>query len=559
MTPQIQWILNLFTETTLTQTLMVYGLVVALGLFFSRIRFKGISIGVTWVLLMGMVASALGLKVDHNVLYFLKDFGLVLFVYCIGLQVGPGFFASLKKSAVHFNFLAGSVVVLGFGVTLALHYLFNQPIPLLAGIMSGAVTNTPGLGAAQAAVNDLHILDPSSSQMALAYAMSYPFGIGGLILSILLVKVFFRIDLKTETQRYKESNALGARPLSVHLSLDNPSLSGQPLRSLLSLISKPIVVSRMLQNGKILTPTPDTLLTLGDTLLIVTPVEQLHALQLLVGKESSVNLKESPESELISRILVVTRSEITHRRLGDLPEFHQNDFTLTRLSRAGIEMVPHGNMILQLGDQLKVVGNRAGVEAAAVAVGKSMQRLEVPDLAPIFIGIVLGLILGSIPFYFPSVSVPIKLGVAGGPLLVALMMSKLGSRFYLNTYTTRSANLMVREMGISLFLASIGLSSGDQLFHALQSSTSFEWIGMGLLITFIPLLTVGVVARIFFKKTYLEICGLLAGSCTDPPALAFAMEYTGSEAPSIVYATVYPMTMILRIIAAEALILLFRN
>ena len=536
--------------------MLVYSLIISAGLLLARIRIMGISLGVTWVLIAGMMASAYGLSVPVEVMHFLKDFGLVLFVYCICLQVGPGFFSSLKKTALHLNLLAISVIVLGTGIAFLFHYFFTHPITLMAGIMSGAVTNTPGLGAAQAAANELHLVTDGGSQMALAYALSYPFGIAGIILSLLLLKIILRVNLKDELEKYQKNNFIQAmKPLSVHYTLQNPALDGKPLRELFQFFQKPFVVSRVLHESSIFTPTPESILHLGDTLLIVAPKEQQDSLRVLIGSESELNIKADKESELVSKILVVTRPEVTHRRLGDLPEFQEHHFTFSRLSRAGIEFVPHGDLVLQLGDQLKVVGTREEVELAEKAIGNSMQKLEVPDIAPIFVGIVLGLLLGSIPFYFPTIPVPIKLGVAGGPLLVALFMSKMGGRLYLPAYTTRSANLMVRELGISLFLASVGLGCGEQLLHALGSSSTLTWVAMGLTITMAPLMMVGLIARIVFKKTYLEICGLLAGSNTDPPALAFAMEYTGSEAPSLVYATVYPMAMILRIICAEALVL----
>ncbi len=545
--------------STLTQSLLIYSVVISLGLFLGRIRIKGISLGVTWVLLIGLAASAFGFQVQGEVVHFLKDFGLVFFVYCIGLQVGPGFFASLRKSALHSNFLAAAIVLLGIILTWGFHSFCHQPISLMAGIMSGAVTNTPGLGAAQAAATDLHLDQNSGSLMALSYALTYPFGLGGLIISLLLLKSFLKIDLKSELEHDQHETQWQAQKApSIHLTVENPGLDGQPLRTLFQQLGKPIVVSRMMHDGHIITPSADTPLHVGDTLLIVSPADQHESLKILVGSESLINLKNSPQSDLVSRILMVTQPHITHRRLGDLAEFQSHDFTLTRLSRAGIEMIPHGGIQLQLGDQLKVVGTRDGIEQATRTIGNSLHRLEVPDLAPIFIGIALGILLGSIPFYFPSIPVPIKLGTAGGPLIVSLMISKLGNKFYLNTYTTRSANLMVRELGISLFLASIGLSSGDQLTHALGSLTSLTWVGMGLTITILPLILVGMIAKIYFKKTYHEICGLLAGACTDPPALAFAMELTGSEAPSLVYATVYPLAMILRIIGAEALMIFFQ-
>jgi putative transport protein len=428
----------------------------------------------------------------------------------------------------------------------------------MTGIMSGAVTNTPGLGAAQAAATDLHLAANNNSLITLAYALVYPFGVFGIIFSLMLVKWILHINIDDEIELHGKLNAIKQeRPVSVHLKLENKQLVGQQIKTIFELIKDHIVVSRMYHDGNIITPMPSTVLHEGDVLLIVAHKPQIAQLKLVIGSESDMNLKDAPDSELISRILVVTRPELTHRRLGDIPELHQQNFTLTRLSRAGIEMVPHGDIILQLGDNIKVVGTKEGVKIVTEALGNSLKRLEVPDLAPVFIGIVIGAIVGSIPISFPNMPIPVKIGLAGGPLIVALVLSKFGNIVYLNNYTTNSANLMVRELGITLFLASVGLSSGHSLAEAFHGTNAWLWIGMGLTITIVPLVIIGLIASYFFRKTYFEICGLLAGASTDPPALAFAMQMAKSDVPSVTYATVYPLSMILRIIGAQLLILLF--
>jgi putative transport protein len=367
--------------------------------------------------------------------------------------------------------------------------------------------------------------------------------------------------VKVEEQRElhrKLSVFSSSKPISVHLRVDNKQLIGQPLRSLFGLIKEPIVVSRMFHNGEIITPTPDTTFAENDVLLVVAPRNIVNReLKLLVGGISDMNLKKVPDSTLISREILVTNAEMTHKRLGDIPGLHQHQFTLSRLNRAGVELVPHGNIYLQLGDIVKAVGSEEGVKEVTDALGNSLRKLEMPDLAPIFMGIVLGVILGSIPFYFPNMPVPVKIGLAGGPLIVALLLSRFGGIFYLNNYTTRSANLIVRELGITLFLASVGLSSGHNLANAFADGSGWMWIGMGIVITMLPLIIVGWVAHKYFRKTYFEVCGLLAGASTDPPALAFAIKTAGSDVPSETYATVYPLTMILRIVAAQLLIMLF--
>ena len=551
------WLQQLFTEPSIAQSVIIYGLVIAAGIWLGRIRIAGISLGITWVLFAGLIISYTGVEIEKSTEHFIKEFGLILFVYSIGLQVGPGFWASLKKNAMTNNLLALAVVATGVIITVILYYASHNHISVMAGVMSGAVTNTPGLGAAQAAVSDLHVTGTDKSLITLAYAVTYPLGVFGIIGSLLLLKKIFNVNITEEQELHRKLAVLRAnKPVSIHLQLENKQLVGQPLRKIFELLKEPVVVSRMYHNGEIITPTPDIELAENDVLLIVASKQEVEQLKLLVGPVSNMNLKTAKESDLISRHIVVTRAAVTHKRLGDIPELQQHDFTLTRLSRAGIEMVPHGDIFLQLGDTVKVVGTEEGVDIVANALGNSLKRLEAPDLAPIFLGIVLGVILGSIPLHFPNMPVAVKIGMAGGPLIVALILSRFGNLLYLNNYTTNSANLMIRELGISLFLASVGLSSGKNLSHAFADGSGFGWIAMGIAITIIPLLLVGFVAHKFFRKTYFEVCGLLAGASTDPPALAFATKLAGNDIPSVTYATVYPLTMILRIVAAQLLILL---
>ncbi|MBC6493010.1 putative transporter [Flavihumibacter stibioxidans] len=553
----MDWIIRLFTEVSVAQTVVIYGVVIAFGIWLGRLKIFGISLGVTWVLFIGLLLSYAGIRVNNEVEHFLKEFGLILFVFSIGLQVGPGFFASLKKNALANNLLAAGVVLLGVIITVIWYLASGYDIGVMTGVMSGAVTNTPGLGAAQAAVKDLQVQGTDNARITLAYALTYPFGVFGIILALVLLKKIFRVNIENENELHRKLSVIrSGRPVSLHFHLDNPQLVGKPLRRIFELMKQPIVVSRMFHKGEVITPTPDQLLAEGDVLLIVAPKQEIEQLKILVGAPSNMNLKNEPGSDLISRHIVVTRKEMTHRRLGDITEIHQHEFTLTRLSRAGVELVPHGNLFLQLGDTVKVVGTEEGVNQVANALGNSLKRLEVPDLAPIFIGIVLGVIVGSIPFYLPNIPVPVKIGMAGGPLIVALLLSRFGGLVYLNAYTTNSANLMIRELGITLFLASVGLGSGSNLASAFTGGDGWYWIGMGISITLIPLLVMGWVAHRFFRKTYFEVCGFLSGASTDPPALAFALKMAGNDVPSATYATVYPLTMILRIVAAELLILM---
>lgn len=544
-------------EPSVAQTVIIYGLVIALGIWLGKLKLFGISLGVTWVLFIGLLFSYCGIVVNMEIGHFLRDFGLILFVYSIGLQVGPGFFASLKKSALANNLLAIGIVLTGVVVTFIFAHFAGFSISVMTGVMSGAVTNTPGLAAAQTAVKDLHIGGADTSLMTLAYAVSYPFGVFGIIGSLIALKKMFGTDIGQERELHRKLNAFRSnRLVAMNLNLENERLVGQPLRRVFELLKEPIVVSRMFHKGSIITPTPDLVLAERDVMLVIAPRREMELVKTLIGSPSNTNLKEEPGCNLVSRSILVTRKEVTHKRLGDIPEIHQHQFTLTRVERAGIEMVTHGNTYLQLGDTIRVVGTEEGVERVAKAVGNSLKRLEAPDLAPIFIGIVLGVILGSIPIRFPNMPVPVKIGLAGGPLIVALLLSRFGSVLYLNNYTTISANLMVRELGIALFLCSVGLGSGSNLLSAFADGSGWRWMLMGTLITVIPLLLMGSVAHWFFRKTYFEVCGLLAGASTDPPALAFALKMAGNDIPSATYATVYPLTMICRIVAAQLLILL---
>lgn len=556
----MDWFYDLFTKTSIAQSVIIYGIVIAVGIWMGRIKIAGISLGITWVLFAGLFLSYTGLEIDKGTEHFIKEFGLILFVYSIGLQVGPGFWASLKKNAIANNFLAFAIVFTGVIITVILYYFSGNHISVMTGVMSGAVTNTPGLGAAQAAVADLNVTGTDKSLITLAYAVTYPLGVFGIIGALLILKKFFGVNIEEEQERHRKLNVLRAnRPVSVHLQLENKQLVGQPLRKLFTMLKERLVVSRMFHNGEVITPTPDLILAENDVLLVVASKQVIEQLKLLIGPASTMNLKTVKDSDLITRHIVVTRTAVTHKRLGDIPELHQHDFTLTRLSRAGIEMVPHGDIFLQLGDTIKVVGTEEGVQHVTTAVGNSLKKLEVPDLAPIFMGIVLGVVLGSIPFHFPNMPVAVKIGMAGGPLIIALTLSRFGNLFYLNNYTTNSANLMIRELGISLFLASVGLSSGKNLSVAFADGRGWVWMGMGVIITVVPLLIVGYIAYKYFRKTYFEICGLLAGASTDPPALAFATKLAGNDIPSVTYATVYPLTMILRIVAAQLLILLLAS
>jgi putative transport protein len=551
----MNWIFQLFTQHSIAQTILIYSLVISTGIWLGRLKFFNIALGVTWVLFVGLLFSHFGIVINKEIGHFLKEFGLILFVYSIGLQVGPGFFASLKKNALSNNILAAIAVLLGVIFTIVFYLFSNNSIAVMAGVMSGAVTNTPGLAAAQAAIKDLHITNANTETVTQAYAVAYPLGVFGIILSIISIKKILGINIENQKELHKKLDLVrNNKPVSIHLTLQNKQLDGKPLRKIFELAKDHFVVSRILQNNTIITPTPDTVVHENNVLLIVANKTQIESLKLLIGNQIDIDLKAA-KSNLVSKLIVVTQPKITHKRLGDIVELHQHDFTLTRLNRAGVELVPHGDIYLQLGDTIKVVGTEDGINEISKVVGNSIKKLEVPDIAPIFLGIVLGVVLGSMPFTIPNIPIPVKIGMAGGPLIVALFLSKFGSKVYLNNYTTYSANLMIRELGIALFLASVGLQSGSTLGSAFASGIGFKWMAMGLVITTIPLIITGILAQKLFKKTYFETCGILAGASTDPPALAFALKMAGNDVPSATYATVYPLTMILRILAAQLLIL----
>lgn len=482
----MNWFTQLFTEPSVAQAVIMYALVIASGIALGKVKFFGISFGITWVLFIGLLFSYFGITINKETEHFVKEFGLILFVYAVGLQVGPGFFASLKKSALGNNALAASVVLIGVIITLVFFYISGNHIAIMAGVMSGAVTNTPGLAAAQAAVKDLQVTGVDNSTITLAYAVAYPFAVIGIILSLILLKKILRINIDDERELHRKLNFIQSnRPLSVHIKLENKQLIGQPVRMIFKMLNEPVIISRMFHNGSIITPTPDTVLSEGDVMQFVASKKLMEKIKLLVGTESEMNLRTEPSSNLLSRQIVITRKEITHKRLGDIPEIQHETLTITRIKRAGIEMVANGNILFQLGDTVTVVGTEDSVKQFTAVVGNSLKRLEAPDLGPIFMGIVLGVILGSIPFYIPSIPIPVKIGMAGGPLIIALFLSRFGNHLYLNNYTTNSANLIIRELGIALFLASVGLSSGHNLAAAFSNGSGYRWIVMGITITMV--------------------------------------------------------------------------
>lgn len=555
----MNWLFDLFTKDSVAHAVLIYGLVIAIGVTLGKIKIFNISLGITWVLFVGIIASHFHLLINKEVEHFAKEFGLILFVYSIGLQVGPGFVSSLKKQGLSLNILAAGVVLTGVLVTVTIHYITGTPIAVMAGIMSGAVTNTPGLGAAQQALADLKSsgLYTETPNLGLGYAVAYPFGVIGIILVLIFLRYIFKVDLSKEKAVHKERLLQGMpAPSTINLEIDNPQLFNQPLKIIKSIINTKIVISRIYHDGEISTPDSETILHEGDIILAVAPKEDFGKLKILVGKESEVDLIKM-KSNIISRRIVVTKEEVTYKTIGNQRFINNQDFTITRISRAGIEFVATSDTVFQIGDIVTAVGREEAVTLFAKVLGNSLKRLDHPNLAPIFFGIVIGVIFGSIPFAVPGIPAPVKIGLAGGPLIVAILMSRFGPKLYLTPYVTQGANLMLREIGIVLFLASVGLSSGEHFVEILVNGDGLYWMSYGVIITLIPLLIMGFVAKLVFKCSYFEICGLLSGASTDPPALAFATYSAGSDAPAITYATVYPLTMILRILMAQMMILVF--
>jgi putative transport protein len=550
------WFSDLFFKETVAHTILIYSIVIALGVFLGKIKIGGVSLGIAFVLFVGIALGHFGFSANHEIIDFVKDFGLILFVFSIGLQVGPGFFSSFKKGGLTLNLLAMAVVLLGALSVVAIHLITGMSMPMLVGVMSGAVTNTPGLGAAQQALaqvsegNDI-------PQIGLGYAVAYPFGVLGIILTMLLIRKLLRIDVAGEQNLYNQVvHPAEELPEKVSILVTNRKVFGETIRELTSVINHSFVVSRVLHNGDLVAAGSDTVIYENDIILVVAQNRAIPSIIAQFGILSDMDLT-ARAGKLISRRVLVTNKEVFGKKLGSLRLRTKYNINITRVYRSGIELVASPELRLQMGDKLTVVGDERSLGKVIEHLGNSIKRLDEPNIIPIFIGILLGVILGSIPFRIPGVVNPVKLGLAGGPLIVAILLSKYGYKFQLVSYTTPSANLMLREIGIVLFLASVGLTSGEKFIPTLISGDGFIWMGYGAIITLVPLLATGLFARLFLKRNYLEICGLLSGSMTDPPALAFANSIAQSEAPAVAYATIYPLVMFLRIFVAQMLILLW--
>lgn len=536
-------------------------LVAVLGLWLGNFQYKGVGLGIGGVLFGGIVVGHFvdqnGIKLDLHTLQFVQEFGLILFVYSIGIQVGPGFFSSLRSTGLRLNGLAALLVLLGCLVAAGLHTLLGVPLPVILGILSGAVTNTPSLGAGQQILGELGSSPLSVSNMGMAYAVAYPFGICGILLSMWLLRLGFRVNVNREAKEFDQQAGLLSEGLgTMNVALRNTNLDGLTLASVPVLGDDKVVCSRLKRGDKVSVPRPDTLLQLGDLLHLVGARDALRGAQLVIGEEVQTSLSTRDTDLRVERV-VVTNVQVMGKRISDLALTQSYDVVISRLNRAGVELVPDAQTTLQFGDILNLVGMPDAIEAVAGLMGNAQHKLQQVQMLPVFIGIGLGVLLGSIPFYLPGVPAALKLGLAGGPLVVALIVSRIGSIGTLHWFMPPSANLALRELGIVLFLSVVGLKSGGQFFDTLLQGPGASWLLYGMLITLIPLLIVGTLARSFGRTNYLSLCGLLAGSMTDPPALAFANAmHPTSGAAALSYATVYPLVMFLRIIAPQLLALL---
>lgn len=557
----MEWLNSLFFGNEsfwgggVAHSVLILALVIALGIMLGKIKVAGISLGVTWILFVGIIFSHFGMRLNEHLIHFMKEFGLILFVYSIGLQVGPGFFSSFKKGGVRLNLLATMVVCAGVLVTCGLYVITGLPVTTMVGILSGAVTNTPGLGAAQQAYSDMTGID--SPDIALGYAVAYPLGVIGIILSMMVLRRVFRIDFAKEEKKALDTMDVQhdsvAQPHS--LSVVNPALEDKSIRELQGLVNRDFVISRIRrQGGEIEIADDDTLLHVGDQILVVTTPRDAAAITAFIGRDVQVEW-EQLDKRLISRRILITKPELNGKSLAQLKLHAGFGVSITRVNRAGVDLIAQPSLQLQMGDRVTVVGTEVSIANVEKVLGNSMKRLNAPNLIPIFIGIVLGVMLGSLPFTFPGIPQPVKFGLAGGPLIVSILISRFGPKFKLVTYTTMSANLMLREVGIALFLACVGLGAGEEFVETIIDGGGYAWIGYGAIITILPLLIVGVIGRLWFKVDYFTLIGVMAGATTDPPALAYSNDLAGNDIPSVGYATVYPLTMFLRVLSAQLLIL----
>jgi uncharacterized transporter BF3802 len=549
-----------FHSGSVAYTILLYATVIAIGITLGKVKVFGISIGVTFVLFAGIVAGHFGFVVDTAISHFIKEFGLILFVFSIGLQVGPSFFSSFKKDGMMMNLLAASLILLNVVVVVVLFYIFapNVTMPSLTGIMSGAVTNTPGLGAAQEALRQLFDAGKIDEipQVALGYAVAYPFGVLGVILTMILIRFIFRINLEKENEKLTAQSDSAEKPEPFSVVFTSEVLNNKTIEDIRNLIGRQFIISRLKRNSQYFTPHADTVLQQDDVVKIVASLADEEAIISFMGRKTDIDWQES-ESVLVSRRIIVTQDNINGKTLAKLRLHSIYNVNITRVNRSGIDLMATPNLALHVGDRVMVVGELTDICRVERLLGNTLKKLNEPPIATIFIGIVLGILFGSIPFAFPGIPMPVKFGLAGGPLIIAILIGRFGPKFNMVTYTTQSANLMLREVGISLFLASVGIEAGRSFVDTVFSSNGLLWLAFGVLITFIPMMSISIFARKKMKMNYFSIVGLLAGSSTNPPALAYANSIAPNDEPAVAYSTVYPLTMFLRILIAQLMILIF--
>ncbi len=561
----MDWIVNLFTNTESgAHIALLYAIVIAIGVYLGKIKIGGISLGVTFVLFAGILAGHVGFTGPKEILTFVQDFGLILFVFMIGLQVGPGFFESFKKGGVTLNMLSASAILLNILVMFGCYYLFfdtSNPnnLPMMVGTLYGAVTNTPGLGAANEAL--LSVFPNGAPSIANGYACAYPLGVVGIIGATILIKYICKINTADEEEQLNEEDAANphAKAHNMHLRVENAYITGRTLREVSEFLNRDIVCSRLLHNGEVSIPNSKTKFEVGDELLVVCAEADAEAIKAFIGPEVEAEWdREKDEVQhFVSRRIIVTRPEMNGKTLGKMHFSSVYGVNVTRISRQGMDIFAGRNHHFHVGDKILVVGPEENVNRVAEIMGNSVKRLDAPNIATIFVGIMVGIIFGSLPFAIPGMPVPLKLGIAGGPLIIAILIGRFGYRMKLVTYTTTSANMMLREIGLVLFLASVGIKAGAGFWDTVVQGDGLKYVGCGFLITVIPILIIGTIARLKFKFNYFTIMGMLAGTYTDPPALAYANASCSKEAPAVGYSTVYPLSMFLRIFTAQIVVLFF--
>lgn len=557
----MNWLHDLISTPSMIQTVILISIISAIGLQLGKIKIFNISLGITFVFFIGIIIGHFKLPVNKDMLYFAQNFGLILFIYSLGLQVGPSFFSSLKKGGLQLNLMSLSIVLLGLLMVIFFYFVTDISLPDMVGILSGAVTNTPALGAAQQAYDQVMPGDVKNlSEMALACALTYPLGVVGVIFAI----VVLRKVLKPEGVQLSSDNRVEKRPHVSEFKIVNPAIAGSTIKEIMKFAPRKFVISRIYSNGIVTIPTSDSILKLSDHVMVVSTKSDLDSIKVLFGEQEETDWNKEDidwnhidNSHLVSRRIIVTRSKINGVKLGALKLRNLYGINITRINRAGIDLIPSPDLALQMGDKLTIVGEKVSIDNVAKILGDEIKRLRSPNLIAIFVGMALGLILGAIPIPFPGLSVPVKLGIAGGPIVVGILMGAFGPRFHITTYTTQSANLMLRQLGLVIYLACLGLDAGANFFETILQGDGLLWIGIGLCITLIPVFIVGYCAMKFFKLSYANTCGMLCGSMANPMALTYANSTVDGDEPAVTYATVYPVTMFVRIISAQLILMLF--